>query len=103
MKDEEIIKLFSSLKKAGVKIIIDFNSGFITNKIYIRELIKNIFAYIGIKSFLYTEPKLTEITSFQGYSRTKNHLRSLYKSSGYTILYETKIKPYYYIPVLINN
>jgi len=100
LNDEDFVKLFSSLKKQGVKYIIDFNSGFINNKIFIRECIKMFLNYMKIDNLFYIKPKLDEIISFQGYSRTKNHYRSLYQQSGCKVLKEISISTYDYVAIL---
>ena len=73
MDNKKFVELFSDLNKQGLEIIIDFNSGYITNYQYFKEIIKSVFNFFNIK--IASEPNFDEITSFQGYSRSKGLLR----------------------------
>ena len=99
MDNKKFVELFSDLNKQGLEIIIDFNSGYITNYQYFKEIIKSVFNFFNIKGIA-SEPNFDEITSFQGYSRSKGLLRKLYSESGYRVLKETKISTYDYVVIL---
>ena len=99
LDNKKLVNLFSDLNNRGLDTIIDFNSGYITNYQYLKEIIKSVFNYFNIKGIA-KEPNFEEITSFQGYSRSKGLLRKLYSASGYKVLKEIKISTYDYVAIL---
>jgi hypothetical protein len=81
MNDTEFVSVFRSLKKSGVKSIIDF-----TGCISLRRCCK----------LLLRRNKKIE-GQFHSFYRTKNHLRKLYRKAGWNIAREFKNYCYNYI------
>ena len=98
MSDKEYVRVFNSLKKSGVKYIVDFSSGFLTRKQTLKEIIKIIFDFLNIQ--LFATPSFEEINSFQGYSRSLNHFRKIINESGYKIIKESNFSTYDYVVFL---
>lgn len=102
LDDDEFVKLFSDLKKSGVKYVIDFHAGIIRTK----EVLKHVFLFCKNSAagmlkkikplrslWEKIKPKAAGMTltgKFHGYGRTKGAVRRLYKKAGFTIIRESQ-------------
>jgi predicted RNA methylase len=102
MDDMEFIKLFSDLKKVGVKQIIDFHAGYMDSKAVIMNYLKPLTMNSTLRKMFHKPP----ITSweysgkFHGYSRNRSELRRLYKNSGLKLQEEISLSGYKYVAIL---
>ena len=100
MDDNEFVKVFSGLRKSGVKSIVDFQPAFISYKEIPREIffiIKKIARKIKIINKIKPEAYKGK---FHGYARTRNEFRRLYEKAGYKIEKETKAGCYPYVAII---
>ena len=81
MDDNEFIRLFKDIKSSGVREIIDFHAGYMTKKMYLRNL---IYPYYSFFKNLFDKEEKTFKGKFHGFSRSRNELINLYKKSGWT-------------------
>jgi len=79
MDDKEFIRLFKDIKEAGIKEIMDFHAGYITNieriKYYLRptyKFLKNTFSNQKVYQ-----------GKFHGFGRTRKELLRLYSAAGW--------------------
>lgn len=86
MDDIEFIRLFKDIKSSGVKEIIDFHAGFMTNSSYLKYILKSIYSFVS--NFL--PIKRIKKGKFHGYMRNRKDLLRLYKLSGWTPINEIR-------------
>ncbi len=91
MDDKQFIELFSSLRKNGVKEVVDMYSGFITWRMYLKYLL-----IPGLPIFTNWHKK----GKFHGFARSKRELRRLYRESGFKIIEENKFSFVNYAAVI---
>lgn len=81
MDDPEFIKMFSDLKKAGVKKVIDSYAGYMDWKDVLKGYLRP-FTRSSVLRRIFRRPPIGYQGKFHGYSRDRRELRQLYKSSG---------------------
>lgn len=102
MDDPEFIRLFSDLKKGGVKRIIDFHAGYMDSKGVIKYFLQPLTTNSAMRR-LFHKPPITKETfrgKFHGYSRSRSELRRLYRKSEWSILREISVSGYKYVGIL---
>jgi predicted RNA methylase len=104
MDDIEFIRLFSDLKKVGVKQIIDFHAGYMDSKDVMRNYLISVFRENPAIRKILGKPPIASGEyyrgKFHGYSRSRGELRRLYKDSGWELQKEMSISPYKYVAIL---
>jgi SAM-dependent methyltransferase len=102
MDDPGFIKLFSSLKKVGVKQVIDFHAGYLSTKDVIISYLKPLTTNPIVRKWFH-KPPVTEKGyrgKFHGYERTRSELRRLYKNSGLELQKEISVSSFKYVAIL---
>ncbi len=88
MDDIQFIRLLKDIRSSGVKEIIDFHSGFMTQREYLKNLIKPFIS--TFTNLLAKKEKGIYPGKHYGFSRNKNELISLYRQSGWNPVKEIK-------------
>lgn len=102
MDDPEFIKLFSGLKKTGVKQVIDFHAGYMSPKDVIMSYLEPLTTNSTVRKYFYKPPVTAEgyRGKFHGYSRDRSELRRLYKNSGLELQKEISVSYFKYVAIL---
>jgi predicted RNA methylase len=100
MDDPEFIKLFSAIKRCGVRKIIDFHAGYMNLRSCVSYVLGPITKISAVRK-LFRKPPVSDYKGkFHGYSRSRSELRKLYKESGWRLRKETSSGIYEYVAIL---
>lgn len=101
MDDTEFIKLFTDLKKIGVKQIIDFHAGYMGPLHVMMSYLKPLTTNSTIRRIFHKPPSVQGCRGkFHGYSRNRSELRKLYRNSGLSLQQEISVSNYKYVAIL---
>jgi hypothetical protein len=97
MDDSSFIKLFSDLKKIGVKKIVNFSTAYLNiEKILKYYLSRNL----ALRKIFNKGPIKNQNGQFYGYARDRWDLRKLYKESGWTRTKEISFDALDYVAII---
>lgn len=100
MDDEQFVKLFDGLRKAGAKEVVDFHAGYMGLKDKVKTLLLPISQNRVLRKMFGKKPLDAYPGKFHGYSRDRSELLKLYRKSGFVVRKEIVAGGYEYVAVM---
>lgn len=100
MDDDQFIKLFDGLRKAGTKEVVDFHAGYMGLKDKVKTWLLPISQNPALRKIFGKKPVEAYPGKFHGYARDRAELLRLYGKAGFVVRKEIAVGDYEYVAVM---